>query len=598
MARAPAGVEAFPESSQNSSCSSCSSTSRRFASFDLPRHPTRTTAVAAERQRHLEVDLAAPTAAAEAAAEVAANDPHSSAALFAASLASTAAAATEAATAEAATAEATTAEANRVHMPCLFIDPSGERVPLVQHCSVDQRDAVFAAAVSTADSGGGASSLQAELKSACGFAGVGVEDIGRFRLFSRRRLLELMPEGFAGELNRDMLLIPSSSSPVGIMLRKSTLELQLQLQHFADVQAASYDKLPTDYNSGNSRWHTLQQHTSAARHTVNTGFLLDGHRGVGKSFVLNYLVTWARENGWLVLFEPLPSKYARDIGDIKRSSSGVYIQSEFARVFLERFLLFNHPMLADIPVDMKTYGQAALDGVHRKYAARAYEALLESVVAQDLEEMKADFIATSGAQPELEREKLKLWRAYSQDVSIPSIRSRLKQPTSVLEVALFGAEQEAFATQACYEVVEQLKKQTRFNILTVIDEWNECFPVSEYLSMRYEETKFGGRIPAYHLALPRLLSPYNGAQFKRGLKIVATSWKRMKRRDYRPEFLGVKAEDVRTVRNFSPLEFASYVAYLQKKRVLHNFPLDRLNYFYMLCGGNGFEARRLLSTLY
>ncbi|OEH78825.1 ribosomal death-associated protein [Cyclospora cayetanensis] len=324
------------------------------------------------------------------------------------------------------------------------------------------------------------------------------------------------------------------------MLRKSTLELQLQLQHFADVQAASYDKLPTDYNSGNSRWHTLQQHTSAARHTVNTGFLLDGHRGVGKS--------------------------------------------EFARVFLERFLLFNHPMLADIPVDMKTYGQAALDGVHRKYAARAYEALLESVVAQDLEEMKADFIATSGAQPELEardldasvrwqREKLKLWRAYSQDVSIPSIRSRLKQPTSVLEVALFGAEQEAFATQACYEVVEQLKKQTRFNILTVIDEWNECFPVSEYLSMRYEETKFGGRIPAYHLALPRLLR----------LKIVATSWKRMKRRDYRPEFLGVKAEDVRTVRNFSPLEFASYVAYLQKKRVLHNFPLDRLNYFYMLC---------------
>ena len=170
-----------------------------------------------------------------------------------------------------------------------------------------------------------------------------------------------------------------------------------------------------------------------------------------QSFVLNYLVTWARENNWLVLFEPLPSKYARDIGDIKRSSAGVYIQvrhcyyyyyyycccccccccccvhtavfaaspyqrqlqqqggsntssssknssnssstsssknsisstnsssssssscccccfvvslqSEFARVFLERLLLFNEKMLADIPVDMKTYGSAALDGV-------------------------------------------------------------------------------------------------------------------------------------------------------------------------------------------------------------------------------------------
>ena len=41
---------------------------------------------------------------------------------------------------------------------------------------------------------------------------------------------------------------------------------------------------------------------------------------------------------------------------------------------------------------------------------------------------------------------------------------------------------------------------------------------------------------------------------------------------------------MRTVRNFSPLEFAAYVAYLEKKRVLHNFPADKLDYFYMLCG--------------
>lgn len=52
--------------------------------------------------------------------------------------------------------------------------------------------------------------------------------------------------------------------------------------------------------------------------------------------------------------------------------------------------------------------------------------------------------------------------------------------------------------------------------LLLADEWNECFPVSEYVSMRYEGTKFNGRIPSYHLAIPRLLSPYNGSQFKRG----------------------------------------------------------------------------------
>ena len=38
------------------------------------------------------------------------------------------------------------------------------------------------------------------------------------------------------------------------------------------------------------------------------------------------------------------------------------------------------------------------------------------------------------------------------------------------EIALFGAEQEAFSTQACYEVMEQLKKQTAFNLLIVVGE--------------------------------------------------------------------------------------------------------------------------------
>lgn len=323
--------------------------------------------------------------------------------------------------------------------------------------------------------------------------------------------------------------------------------------------------------------------------------------------LLNWLVIWARENGWLCLFEPFPAKYARDVGDIKRSSAGVYIQSEFAKVFLQRLLLYNEELLQQIPVDLNAYGHAALDGVHRKYAARAYESLLESVVNQDLEETKADVCTTAGVDPELEgldeavrwqREKLKLWQAYKKDVAIPSIKARLPRPSSVAELALFGVENEAFSCQVSYEVFEQIKKQTKFNVLVVVDEWNECFPVSEYVSMRYEATKFGGKIPAYHLAVPRLLSPYNGAQFKRGLKIVATSWSRMRRRDYRPELLGVKPEDIRTVRNFSPLEFACYVSYLQKKGALFNFPADKLQYFYMLCGGNGFHARRLLSTLY
>lgn len=50
-----------------------------------------------------------------------------------------------------------------------------------------------------------------------------------------------------------------------------------------------------------------------------------------------------------------------------------------------------------------------------------------------------------------------------------------------------------------------------------VDEWNECFPVSEYVSMRYEGSRYNGYIPSYHLSTPRLLSRFDDIQqFKRG----------------------------------------------------------------------------------
>ncbi|KAL8274173.1 hypothetical protein Esti_002015 [Eimeria stiedai] len=546
QARRPAAAQQYPH------CSSSRSSSRSFASFDLPRHPTRAAAALADRGR-AQARLADPGAADDLAAAVA-GDPDGGLASFVAALPAAAAAAGGDTAAAAAGAAAATAAADKVYVPYLFLDPSGEHIPLLRHCSLDQRDGPAAARTAAAEPVQGATAADAAAATAdaaavaapgqdssvvtSGFAGVGVEDVGRFRLFARQRLLQLLPEGCAGCRFKQERQQPAAA---------------------------------------------------AAAPAVESGFLLDGHRGVGKSFVLNYLVAWARENEWLVVYEPLPSKYARDIGDIRRSSAGVYIQSAFARVFLERLLLFNEKLLREIPVDFQVYGTSALDGVHRDYAALAYESLLETVVAQDLEEMKAEACKSAGVDPDVEgldeairwqREKLKLWQAYKKDALGLRLRGlvgglrfrvwglcrcRLARPSSVAEIALFGAEQEAFSTQAAYEVMEQLKKQNVFNLLVVVDEWNECFPVSEYVSMRYENTKFNGRVPAYHLSLPRLLSPYNGTQFKRGLKIVATSWSRMRRRNYQPELLGVRPEDIRTVRSFSPLEFAAYAAYLQEQ---------------------------------
>lgn len=117
-----------------------------------------------------------------------------------------------------------------------------------------------------------------------------------------------------------------------------------------------------------------------------------------------------------------------------------------------------------------------------------------------------------------------------------------------------------------------------------IDEYNECFPVSEYLSIKYEGTRFNGWIPSYHLSMPRLFSKFDSSQYVRGLKIFATSWQRTKRRNYRPEYLGILANQIRTVRNFTLAEFANHVHNLQESQVLFNFPSDKVPYYFMLTG--------------
>ena len=63
----------------------------------------------------------------------------------------------------------------------------------------------------------------------------------------------------------------------------------------------------------------------------------------------------------------------------------------------------------------------------------------------------------------------------------------------------------------------------------------------EYVSIRYDNTRFNGYIPGYHLSMPRALHRWDGRLYRRGLKICATSWQHCKRRDYRPELLGVQA---------------------------------------------------------
>lgn len=387
---------------------------------------------------------------------------------------------------------------------------------------------------------------------------LGMEDVGRFVRFQRDELLDLLPEGPCGEFSRDLTLVPSRTRRVGLMARKLSVELMMQLGLLED--------LPRIHKSG---------------------FLVDGKRGVGKSQVLNLVTLWARQRGWLVILEPTPSRYSKEIAEIKRSTSGVYIQNEFAQQFLEAMSVCNRHMLEDIPVDLSVYGSCALDGTSTDTVKQLYEPLIDKTVEREALEKK---FSTA--------KRLEQIADYRSQVRLPSMRQSLSHPVSVWEIVEFGIENEAYATQVVYELFAQLKVQTKHPLLIVVDEWNECFPVSEYVSVRYDNTRYHGYIPAYHLAMPRAFHRWDGHQYKRGLRLHATSWMRGKRRDYKPELLGVKDHEIRTVRNFTGHEFANYVAYFKMMNILHKFPRDQLEYYFMMTQGNGKQARKLLTTLY
>lgn len=393
---------------------------------------------------------------------------------------------------------------------------------------------------------------------------ISVEDIGRYVELPRDDLLQLLPEGPCGELARDLTLVPSRSRPVGLMLRKVAIELMMSLSELRDAKNAKGE-------------HRIRK----------AGYLLDGHRGVGKSQTLNVITMWARRNGWLVVLEPSASRYRREIADIKRSSNGVYIQNEFAQQFLEATSIANRSKFQEIPVDMSAYGSTVLDGEPTAEARRLYFPLIEKTVDQEVADEGLD-----------ETERLRRIAKYMRQVRMPSMVAPLSQPSTVWDIVEFGLDNVAYATQAVAELFVQLQRQTVHPILVVVDEWNECFAVSEYVSIRYDNTRFYGYIPAYHLTMPRMFHRWDGHKYRRGLKLCATSWTRYSRREYRPQLLGVKDSEIRTVRNFSQQEFANYVMYLRVMEILHNFPREDLEYFYMMTQGNGFQARKLLTTLY
>ncbi|GAW82633.1 hypothetical protein, conserved [Plasmodium gonderi] len=412
---------------------------------------------------------------------------------------------------------------------------------------------------------------------------------------------------------------------IGLLFRKLTYEIIEELKNFEenstlrkprdsytlDSYFAQKDESTVFYNSDsatcyirknenhnmNNRFYNVEGRSNNTESLYKSrSILIDGKRGTGKSSILNSIVLWAKLKQWFVIFVPDIKKYKFDINNIVRSNTNLYIQPELSRQFLEDIVKANEPFLKKLKVSKEILQNTCLDGTHLLYNKRIYDDIIKKTIDVEIKNDEQNYNSLS------EKEKnfyvQKLYKFYYDNVKIPNILDKFSVPSNLLELVNIGINNSSYSNLCIYALFEHLKKQNEFPLLIVVDQFNFNLSVSEYLSINFENTKYNGYIPTYYFTIPKLLLKWDTNKYKRCVKIVSTCWDRENRRNFRPELLGIHKTQIKTVRNFTLREFKNYVSHLYNQDVIYNFDINKLEYFYMLTGGNGFQARKLLTTLY
>ncbi|VEV58171.1 mitochondrial ribosomal protein S29 precursor, putative [Plasmodium vinckei vinckei] len=480
------------------------------------------------------------------------------------------------------------------------------------------------------------------------FSDFNLENVDKYFLFEKEYLDTYFPEGLAGELPKDILMHNTDNDNFDIFLNKTSKENSKiknrpndtfnssipQIHNFEHLKGIGilYRKLTHEiinelrvcekkykitsqresYNL--DKYFLGNQNDDAyydnAKNDVNTcvnsdetksdiyksrAILIDGKRGTGKSCILNSIVLWAKLRSWIVIFVPDIKKYKFDINTIVRSNTNLYIQPELSKEFLENILKVNEKYLKEIKIIKEILYNTCLDGTHLLYNKKIYEDIIKKTIEEE--------IANDNNYPKLNEieqnmYRQKLYKFYQDNIKIPNILDKFSIPQNLVELINIGINNSAYSNLCVYILFEHLKKQTQFPILIAVDQFNYNLSVSEYLSINFENTKYNGYIPTYYFTIPKLLLQWNTSKYKRCVKIVSTCWDREHRRNFRPDLLGINKKEIKTLRNFTLIEFKNYVSHLFNQNVIYNFDIDKLEYFYMLTGGNGFQARKLLTTLY
>jgi hypothetical protein len=301
---------------------------------------------------------------------------------------------------------------------------------------------------------------------------------------------------------------------------KRVLEVNLEkadLDHLAEHSDLSHDsKKYKIYLQGHQKFcyhfwrpEDMREYSLQSFKGFNTGGLIWGRSGSGKSGTMSYVIAWAHENNWAVISVPRARKFTTNKLQIERHFNGLYMQKQLAKEFLEDIRFSNQQKFEELKVNLDIYGKFDMTGIHDdepEPCPRVFDTR-RRVWSDSWKDHLTEFELKQIAQ---DTPKMK-----------ERISDFLKEPKTLIEIADYGIENPEQATCAIAEILHQLYNQDETNVLVAIDGYTDWFRNSEYSSFRYANS--GYSIPPYDIAIPRLLMKFDGHKIRNGVKICSST---------------------------------------------------------------------------
>lgn len=241
----------------------------------------------------------------------------------------------------------------------------------------------------------------------------------------------------------------------------------------------------------------------------NSGTILSGEPGNGKSGVLAFLHCWAKSNNWFVI--PLyngKKLTVEPLEELEDHPNGLIIQNASAKEILLDIKATNIEILSKITT-FKNYGKCNIIG--------EYDGKISTMPSlwDPVREVFTD--------------AWKVFNLFDDNLAFKNNPEYLKRisdyipnPKNLLEVVNFGLQNEKFAINAIAEVMINLKYNKETKVMTLVDDYNFFFRSTNYFSYKYANF-YRSKVPPFAMALVRLFMDFDGHLTYNGVKVCATS---------------------------------------------------------------------------